>query len=131
MSARNGYPCKRCGMVFQKQQELGGHRSKGPLCKLIHKEKPNGSQPIDTVLEGLHEQTLEDSTDEDQEDQQEPRQRRVVPQTIFELLQRPTHTNHDHIVRQRHVEQPECGSDRVHRLVEMQDCYEKYCETLR
>ena len=158
MSAKkktNGYyHCKRCGLQFDTQRQLGGHLSKGPICpELLHSSAALTSSTGSALASSSASQTnnnnnnnnnseTEDTADEDEQDQQQQQQqqpprrvRRVVPETIYQLLQRPTHLEHNHRVRRAIIAQPAQPAlpwpGNVHKFHETQDCYDEYCVSLR
>ena len=149
MSAKNKitngyYYCKRCGLQFPTHQQLGGHLSKGPICPaVLHSSAALASSALASSASQTNNNNNNnsetDTADEDQQDQlqqqqqqQPPRRvRRVVPETIYQLLQRPTHLEHNHIVRPAIIAQPALHWDNVHKFNEMQDAYEEYCVSLR
>ena len=145
MQTINGYQCKRCGVLFDSHQQLGGHLSKGPLCAALVEDQPHGSSSAvqDTKTNNNtnsnragedHHRPVEDhhlDTDPGDEELQPPPRTVPIPNTIYELLQRPTHLEHNHVVLPAIITQPELHWDNVYKLYEMQDAYDVYCAQVR
>ena len=133
MSSTGRYPCPRCGIVFANHHQLGGHLSV-PVCLPAE----GVLTPVQVAEGRTNDESGEEEQDESgeqEQDEEEPHATIYTPAietaTIYELLQRPTHLLHSHVVRPQAVNQPALVGARVYRLVEMQDCYDSYCRQIR